>query len=305
MKNFIKIIIFLICINLSLPCFAETPQFKAFYAQGLQAYKVKNYAKAISDFNTALKYNPSSYRTYCLLGVSYGSKGDLANAENVLQKAIKLYPDNWNAYTFLADVKKAKKNYPIAIEYYSKAISLSSMPANSKVYYKALIEKTKQEQNKNNAAISNLNLIKNTVELNLDWQKWQKAYEVGKENNWIIEYGLKGQDVRAYKWTQLVTVQYYKAEETTSIEDYFKAHLATLEKMAQNTNKSFVKTIISQDSNEIVYFWSYGNGAESEVARIVKIDKSLYHLHFAKKGIISADERNKWLNIFKSAKITE
>lgn len=299
-------LIFSFFVSLTLPCSAENPNFIKAYNQGLQAFKVKDYDNAIADFNNALKYNSNSYQTYCLLGMSYGSIGQIQKSEDILEKAVKLYPNEWKAYTFLGDIKKSQKNYPIAIEYYEKAISLPSLPADGKAYYKKTIEQTIQEQNNFNASHSDISLIKNNVELNLDWQTWQKSYGEGKKYNWVIEYGLKGEDVKNYKWTQLVTVQYYETNVYHYYpNEYLKIHLAPIEEVAQNTHKNFTKNIISQKPDEIIYEWSFDNGEESEVARLINTDKGLYHLHFAKKGIITPKEKVKWLNILKTAKINE
>lgn len=306
MKKLITTLLFLICISLALPSFAENLNFINVYNSGIKSFQAKKYDCAIKDFSLALKYNPKSYKTLCFLGMSYGSKGDAKNAEKFLKEAVKLYPNQWNAYTFLGDMRRAEHNHPVAIEYYKKAISLPSMPPEYKGYYQKIIEQIKVEQLARNAKASQIDLIKNNVDLNIDSTKWVKAYETGNDKNWLVEYGLNGEDVKGYHWTKLITIQYYENNFCPyAPSEYLTSHLAPIQKMAQDTHKNFEKNIISQNSNEIVYEWSFDNGEESEVARLIKTGKGLYHLHFAKKGVITPDEKSKWLNVLKTAKINE
>lgn len=278
------------------------------YNQAVGAFKAKNYDKAIEGFNTWLKYNPKSkkaYKAHCLLGISYSSKGDTINAEKILEKAVKDCPTQWNAYTFLADIKRAQHNYPAAVEYYTKAMNMPTIPKDAADYYKTLIKEVNKEQLAYNAKGIKINLIKNSVNMNLE-KTWQKAYETGNDSNWLIEYELKGEDVNNYKWSKLVTVQYYEKKfYPGSVAEYFSEKIATLKNTAKDSKKAFKYHIISKTPKEIIYEWAYENGQESEIARIIQTPRGLYNIYFAKQGTITSKERTKWLNILKSAQIHE
>jgi len=287
-------------------CFAENSKFVKAYNKGLQAYKAKDCNLAIENFNTALKYNPQSYRTYLLLGLSYGSKGNFKKAEEAIHKGIKIDPDNWEAYILLGHINRTVKNYPSAYEYYSKAISLPSLNDKDKKYYINVLNEMEKEQNKSNDLSSVSNPSQNRIIVNLDSQKWEKVLEAGNKNDWIIEYGLKGQDVKHYEWTELITIQGASRENfPVSLETVYLSIMSIIEKTSRNTTNSFEKNIISQTPTEIIFEWSSGEGKESDVAIFKQTDKSIYRLTYAKKGIITLEEKTRWLNILKTFQISE
>lgn len=284
------------------------------YNQAMKAYNAKDYDKAIVGFNNALNSRPDDYTIYCYLGTSYMYKGDEKNAERVFQDAIRIFPDKWNVYTFMGDMKRTRHDFPAAIEYYQKAVSLASMPPESKPYYEKLIKEVKKEQfsweAKGNMSIrEKINPMNATptyaVVLDLDPKIWEKAYEVSNDKNGLTEYGKKGEDVKDYKWTELVTVQYFALNETFqySPSEYLASHIAPIETMAKDAHKSFVRKNLYQTNSEIIYEWSFDQGKESEVSRIIQTSNAIYHLHYAKKGAISDADKSKWVGVFKAAKI--
>ena len=270
------------------------------------SYDAKNYTDAILGFNNVLKTNPKNYKAHCMLAMSYAKKGENNSAEMVLTRAIELFPDEWNAYTILGDMKRSEHNYSLAIEYYKKAIASPKITDDGKVHYLKEIEKTTKEQNAWNQKAASLGIITTSVDMNLDKTKWEVAYNAGNDKNWIVEYGLKGEDVMNYKWTQLVTVQFFEKEYYNKTpEEHILNQLAAIEKMAINTQKMFQKSVISNKTTDIMYDWSFDKGQESEIARVVETEKGLYHLHYAKKGIINKQERQQWIEILNKAKIKE
>lgn len=271
-----------------------------------KSYNEKNYTDAILGFNKIVKDDPKNYKAYCMLAMSYAQKGESVSAQNVLTGAIEKFPNEWNAYTIMGDILRSEHNYPLAIEYYKKALASPKITNDGKVRYLKLIEQTKKEQNIRNEKASKLGLITNSVEMNLDKDKWGVAYNAGNDKNWIVEYGLQGEDVQNYKWTQLVTVQFFEKDfYKKTPEEHILLQLGAIEKMAINTQKMFTKSVISNSPKDITYEWVFDKGSESEVARVVKTDKGLYHLHYAKKGIITSEERKNWVDVLKKAKIKE
>ena len=106
----------------------EAMSYKNDFKEAESAYKAKNYTDAILGFNQVLKDNPKNYKAHCMLAMSYAQKGDNNSAEMVLTRAIEMFPDEWNAYTILGDIKRSEHNYGVAIEYYKKAIATPTIP---------------------------------------------------------------------------------------------------------------------------------------------------------------------------------
>lgn len=322
-----------VCIMLSILVFAQSGcaslNFRNEYDKGMRAYNEKKYDEAIVNLNNALAYKPDSYSALCLLGASYAYKKDTKMAEKTFQDAIRLFPNNWNAYVFLADLKRSQRDYTLAVEYYETAVTLESMGGKEKLYYKKLLKQIKEEEaayvmkdpiaqqkskeNFKNEIVNSYTGEKATkdisfsqtgeVLLNLDSLKWQKALEQKDEKMQFVEYGLKGEDVKNFKWSQLVTVQYFMLNDNfkTTLDEYYKNHIGAIDAIAKNSNKSFEKKIIYQKQNEILYEWKFDNSKESEIARVVCWGNGLYHIHFAKKGAFSNEEKTKYIDILKTA----
>lgn len=288
----------------------------------MRAYSEKKYDEAIISFNNALSHKPDSYSALCLLGTSYAYKKDLKMAEKTLHDAITLFPDNWNAYILLGDLKRNQRDYTAAIDFYETAVTLESMSGKEKTYYKKFLKEIKNEQysfetklldKRKNMSQDTEREIKDNfapkakqignININLDKEKWVKAYEDTDGKNKITEYGIKGEDVSNFKWTQLVTLQYITItkEMKLTLDSYFDTQIKAIEEIAQNNKKSFEKQIINQSANEILYSWKFDGEKESELARIVYTPQGIYHIHFAKKGAFTEEEKNKYLNLMKHA----
>lgn len=297
------------------------------YDKGVRFYNDKNYAEAIVAFNKALNYKPDSYSALCLLGASYAYKKDYKMAETTFLDATKLYPDYWNAYVFLGELKHRQKDYARAIEYYEIAVTLESMGGKEKTYYKKLLSELKNEQaalelkqlnnkrvvslkNDVGSASSQNEMAKEhskkqtgDIILQLDKNKWEKALSHYDEKSKVIQYGVKGEDVKNSKWTQLAITQYFVLTDNfnTSLDVYFKNHVGAIEAISKNAGKTFEKKIVAQNNHEIYYEWSFDGSAEEEMARIVYTSQGIYHIHFAKKGKFSPEEKELYMGLLKSA----
>jgi tetratricopeptide (TPR) repeat protein len=294
------------------------------YEQGMKAYKAKNYEDAIVYFSNALNYKPDSYSAMCLLGTSYAYSKDEKMAEKIFQDAIDTFPDNWNAYVFLGDLKRSQKDYDSSIELFETAVTLESMGGKEKTYYKNLIKEIKIEQSNHDLKQQNflndkskLTEISNTDEqniittkkqtgdvvLNLDKAKWEKVFSETSETIKSITYGLKGEDVKNFKWTQLITIQYFIFSEQykTTLNEYFNHHISSIEKIAKDSNKNFEKKIIQQGQNNILYEWSFDGAQEVEIAKIYYTPQGIYHIHIAKKSPFTNDEKSQYVNLIKNA----
>lgn len=322
-----------ICVILCAAIFLQTGcaalNFRNEYDKGLRAYNEKKYDEAIVNFNNALTYKPDSYSALCLLGTSYAYTKDTKMAEKTFQDAIRLFPDNWNAYVLLADIKKSQRDYDLAIEYYETAVTLESMGGKEKIYYKKLLKQIKEEQAayalkdpmvQQQARENFKNEIVNTyskankaevsdkpqtgeVLLSLDAKKWEKVLSQKDEKSQVTEYGIKGEDVKNFKWTQLVTVQYFVLNENikTTLDEYYNTHIGAIDAIAKNSGKPFDKKIIHQTNKDILYEWKFDNSKECELARIIHTPQGIYHIHFAKKGAFTNDEKVKYIDLLKTA----
>lgn len=331
-NNFIKkfFCFFIVAIAAIVQCGCTNAlNFRHAYDQGVKAYNEKNYESAIVYFNNALSYKPESYSTLCLLGTSYAYNKDDKMAERTFQDAIRLFPDDWNAYILYADLKRSQHDYPAAIDFYETAITLGSMGGKEKAYYKKLLKEIAIEEAAYDAKNSfasdmsedsfkaNVEAKKKLLEkqdktidnqtgdvvLALDLKKWEKAIEQKDDKSKLVEYGIKGEDVKNFKWTQLVIVQYFVLSDNfkTTLDEYYKNHIGSVEAVAKNSNKTFEKKIIHQKNNEITYEWKFDNSKEAEISRIVYTDKGIYHIHFAKKGAFTDQEKAKYLDLLKTA----
>jgi len=327
LEKIIRIIIpALLCFSIVILTGCASLNFKQEYDKGIKAYNEKNYDLAITYFNNALSHKHDSYSALCLLGTSYAYKKDYKLAEKTLQDAIKIYPKEWNAYILLGDVKKRQKNVQKAIDYYETAITLETMGGTEKLYYKNYINNLKQDyvtflnkdplvENQSKEKLKNeiINAYskekkQNTqqigeVILSLDKKLWEKVNEQKDEKSKITQYGLKGEDIKNFLWTKIITVQYFVQNDNfkTTLNDYYNLHINAIANSAKNTNKAFVKKIISQTNSEILYEWNFDNGKETEIARIIYTKQGIYHIHIAKKGIFTAEEKAEYTKLIKEA----
>lgn len=328
LKKTCKFLTFLIIISaVFIQSGCSSLNFRSEYDKGMRAYNEKKYDAAIVNFNNALNYKSDSYSTLCLLGTSYAYTKDAKMAEKTFQDAIKLFPNEWNAYVFTGDLKRSQRDYSAAVEFYETAIALESMGGKEKMYYKNLVKEIKAEETASIArnsreSVTSIADFKKSgsdmdgsgqsissekeigeVELSLDSKKWEKVIEQKDDKSKVVEYGLKGEDVKNFNWTKLIAVQHFVITDNypTTLDGYYKIHIGAIEAMAKNSEKSFENKVITQSKNNIIYEWKFDNAKESEVSRIVFTGKGLYHIHCAKKGPFTAEERAKALDLLKNA----
>lgn len=94
----------------------------AFAGRGLAFFRKKEYEKAFSDYQTALKYDPNDAKVLSNMGFIYFLKQDLANAEAVYRRAVKADPRFVDAWRNLGATLAMQKRYPEAIPAWQEAL---------------------------------------------------------------------------------------------------------------------------------------------------------------------------------------
>ncbi len=314
MKNISKVLGLVIALILAAGQFcmaAETPAAPAKPSTEVKAveslqklYEEGNFTKMIEDSSAALKKNPNDYDLLCMLGIGYGANGEMAKAEETFNTAIKLQPNEWRAYTFMADTKRAQKNYKDAIAYYNKALVSPTLSKEGGDYYKGLIKETIKEQQAANADTTDLSAIKNSINLNLG-TTWERISQEGDGYEWIALYRPKGKT--AEEMSDFVTVQFLQKDfYPSSVKDRYDSHITALKDIVKTLPDAKLDTkIISEKPTEIIYEWTLAPGMDTEIVRAVKTNKGLYQVYYTHPGKISDEEKAQWLNTLKSAEIKE
>jgi len=71
---------------------------RKYYSRGLTYYEMREYDKAISDFNKAIELKPDYAEAYRDLGKAYVAIGDTAKATEAFETAISLFEEQGNSY---------------------------------------------------------------------------------------------------------------------------------------------------------------------------------------------------------------
>ncbi|GBU23908.1 tetratricopeptide repeat protein [Fibrobacteria bacterium R8-3-H12] len=96
----------------------------AYYKRGYAYYEKGKIDKAISDFNEAMRLDPSLARTYCYIGDGYFDDGDYYKAISYYTKAIRLNPNYAEAYHNRGIAYDRKRDPDKAISDSTEAIRL-------------------------------------------------------------------------------------------------------------------------------------------------------------------------------------
>ncbi|BBM82595.1 serine/threonine-protein kinase [Candidatus Uabimicrobium amorphum] len=102
---------------------------KAYTNRGLIYQKMKDYKRAIRDYNEAIKIN-NDYKAFTNRGYIYLNQNNYELAERDFDKAISLNADNGKAYGNKGILYRRQKKYQRALECYAKAIELSPISSN-------------------------------------------------------------------------------------------------------------------------------------------------------------------------------
>jgi uncharacterized protein (TIGR02145 family) len=95
-----------------------------YHLKGIEAMKKKEYDKAISEFNEAIRLDPKFFKAYTMRGFAYYFKKDYDKAISDCSEAIRLDPKFETAYNIRGDAYYEKKEYDKAISDYTQVIRL-------------------------------------------------------------------------------------------------------------------------------------------------------------------------------------
>lgn len=126
--------------------------------KGQVLLKSKKNDEALAEFETGLKYNPKSYKTYLGKAMAYKNKGDIDNMLVFADKTIELAGDNPKAAKYLDKAKKLasstlfnegaeelkKEHGKLAADYFNS--SLKYTEANADTYYYLTIAYNKNKE---------------------------------------------------------------------------------------------------------------------------------------------------------------
>ncbi len=96
-------------------------------------YQLKNYNKAILDYNDAIRINKKSETGYYNKGLAQVAIGQFQDAIKTCNEVLKYNPQSDPAYLYRGSIYRSVKNYDSAIEDYTNAINLAPDYANA--YY--------------------------------------------------------------------------------------------------------------------------------------------------------------------------
>ena len=199
----------------SQPAFAFN-EGEAAYNAGMKAYNNKEYQKAVFAFENSLTYDPSLYKSYCMLGLSYILNDEPTKGVNMYREAIQKFPSEWNAYILLAEYYETQKNHSEALSYYLQASDILP-PKEAKKYEKKINELKEKQQDEWAVTEREKEKILSNILTPLDMEKWRVALVEKKESAIHVVYGLKSENYRSGKWSQILdlTCTYTQKQDNT------------------------------------------------------------------------------------------
>lgn len=302
-----KILTAAVMLAMGLTSFAAMDAEEYFEAAN-KAYHNGDYKTAVTYLKNAAALQPEESQFYFTMGMCYSAMGDYTNAEAAYLQAVKIQPNDFRSYLLLGDLREAQGRIPAAIDLWKKGTSFESVPesaqvfySNAKTIYTAKIDKAIAAQNKTAPDAGKKSLNKITIKLT---PEWHQAYFNGDKNKWIIEYGLNGEEVKSYKWTKLVTVNYFNGQTYNfNLDNYYNEFISSMKKHAAELNETLTVSPLASQTGEIWFEWSISGRNETELCRLFKQNGDLFFVHYAQKGAyLTPAEKNAAVEILKSVK---
>lgn len=101
----------------------ERRKAESHFAEGMKAFLLENYSKAIEEFEKAKNITPHEPAIHYKIADSYMEKGNYYKAEGYAHKALELNDDNKYYYVLLADIYKQKQEFDRAAKIYNRLLN--------------------------------------------------------------------------------------------------------------------------------------------------------------------------------------
>jgi tetratricopeptide (TPR) repeat protein len=207
----------LLLLAAALPAHAE-------WNKGLEAYKKKDWANAVKEFEEVTKTNPDYAGAYYMLGVSQRALGQLSPAIASLRKSVGLDGSQASYKIALGQALLQADQYQNAYELL-KPLSMSSMEASHRSSYALLFAQAATKTNRPGEAIGVL-----TTQARADSRNYRLQQALGSA------YTANGDEAKAFE-------AYKKAfdlnpKDATSARNAVKAAISVARRSSSNSSKS-------------------------------------------------------------------
>jgi len=207
----------LLLLAAALPAHAE-------WNKGLEAYKKKDWANAVKEFEEVTKTNPDYAGAYYMLGVSQRALGQLSPAIASLRKSVELDGSQASYKIALGQALLQADRYQNAYELL-KPLSMSSMEASHRSSYALLFAQAATKTNRPGEAVGVL-----TTQARADSRNYRLQQALGSA------YAANGEEAKAFE-------AYKKAfdlnpKDGTSARNAVKAAISVARRSSSNSSKS-------------------------------------------------------------------
>ncbi len=141
------------------------------------------------------------------------------------------------------------------------------------------------------------------VRFDFDGREWREGYSIDKRDRTLKEFVLPGETVK--NWTELVTINTFWGKQTRMTP---KKTMRRTKKITLKQCPNTTWTVINESKEEVLFEWQTtecpGFGSQYEVSKIMRGKMGIHSLAYANKKLpISADRRNRWINLIERAKL--
>jgi len=207
----------LLLLAAALPAHAE-------WNKGLEAYKKKDWANAVKEFEEVTKTNPDYAGAYYMLGVSQRALGQLSPAIASLRKSVELDGSQASYKIALGQALLQADQYQNAYELL-KPLSMSSMDASHRSSYALLFAQAATKTNRPGEAIGVL-----TTQARADSRNYRLQQALGSA------YTASGDEAKAFEAYK--SAYDLDPKDATSARNAVKAAISVARRSSSNSSKS-------------------------------------------------------------------
>ena len=207
----------LLLLAAALPAHAE-------WNKGLEAYKKKDWANAVKEFEEVTKTNPDYAGAYYMLGVSQRALGQLSPAIASLRKSVELDGSQASYKIALGQALLQADQYQNAYELL-KPLSMSSMDASHRSSYALLFAQAATKTNRPGEAIGVL-----TTQARADSRNYRLQQALGSA------YTASGDEAKAFEAYK--SAYDLNAKDATSARNAVKAAISVARRSSSSSSKS-------------------------------------------------------------------